>query len=330
VSGILAKQLSTFAVAGAMFLAASAAAAQTEPTGPTSPTSPTSPILPIKPASPALAADVIKPPLVRWDPSWPKFRTEEYVATGILAATAFASLAIPVAEDRWTTINGFDAELRGALRLSGFESREAAKDASDVMLTLLLNQLLLDNAVVVWWGHGRGDEALQLTLMDIEALAFTGAVNGLVAGFASRERPYRDRCYGIDQERAPRDCTSSKRYRSYFSGHTSTSFTAAALTCIHHAYLPIYGGGAPDAIICGASFAAAAAVGAMRVVSDQHFASDVLTGAAIGTLSGLGLPWLLHYRGGAAPAASSERGRPAGVTLRFAPAPMGGAMMGTF
>jgi membrane-associated phospholipid phosphatase len=317
VRGILVKQLSALAVAGAMFLAASAAAAQTEPARPS------------KPATRAPAADVIKPPLVKWDPRWPRFRTGEYIATGILAATAFASLAIPVAEDRWTTVNGFDAAVRDSLRLSNFERREDAKDASDVMLTLLVNQLLFDNAVVVWWGHGRGDEALELTLMDIEALAFTGAVNGLVAGFASRERPYRDRCDENDA-RAPRDCTSSKRYRSYFSGHTSTSFTAAGLTCMHHAYMPIYGGGAPDVIACGMSFMAAAAVGAMRVISDQHFASDVLTGAAIGTLSGLGLPWLLHYREGAAPAANPGHARRGGVSLQLAPTPMGGYLMGAF
>ena len=40
---------------------------------------------------------------------------------------------------------------------------------------------------------------------------------------------------------------------------------------------------------------AAAAVGTLRIVGDQHYASDVLLGAGIGTMSGLGIPWLLHY-----------------------------------
>jgi membrane-associated phospholipid phosphatase len=189
--------------------------------------------------------------------------------------------------------------------------------------------MLMDNFLVTWWAHGRGEEAFQMTAMDIEALAFTGAVNGLVAGLASRQRPYRDTCVG-PEELQTRDCVDSKRYRSYFSGHTSTSFTVAGLVCMHHAYFPIYGGGAPDAVACVTTFATAAVVGAMRVVSDQHFASDVLTGAAIGTLSGLGIPWLLHYRGGAAPAGDRRRAGEGGVTVRLVPSALGGSLMGTF
>jgi membrane-associated phospholipid phosphatase len=97
--------------------------------------------------------------------------------------------------------------------------------------------------------------------------------------------------------------------------------------CSHHAHLPLYGGGAPDVLACAASFAAAATVGTLRVVSDQHFTTDVLTGAAVGTLTGLGLPWLLHYRGGATPDVSA---RPAGATVGFVPAPLGGAIVGVF
>ena len=325
----MAKRHSICAVAGAMVLAASPALAQPKPASPTSPTSPAEPTSPIKPIKSAPAAHEATFSPVTWDPRWPRFRTEEFIATGAMAAVAFGSLAIPVTEDRWTTVNGFDAGVRDALRLSGYERREAAKDASDVGLTLLINQLLIDNAVVVWWGHGRSEEALQLTLMDIEALAFTSAVNGIIAGFASRQRPYRETCIG-PEELQSQDCTSSKRYRSYFSGHTSTSFTIAGLVCMHHAHLPIYGGGAPDAIACGASFIAAAAVGTMRVISDQHFASDVLTGAAFGTLSGIGLPWLLHYRGGATPPTSRGRAGSGGVSVRLAPAPTGAYLMGAF
>ena len=281
-----------------------------------------------RPVPPAAVDTASRDPM-RWDPRWPKFRTEEYIATGLMAAVAFGSLAIPVATERWTTVNGFDAEVRDTLRLSNPARREEARDASDVLLTLLVNQLIVDNLMVTWWAHELPEEALQMALMDFEALALTSAVNGIVAGLASRERPYREACVG-PEELQTRDCVDSKRYRSFFSGHTSTSFTVAGLVCVHHAHMPIYGGGAPDALACGTAFLAAAAVGLMRIASDQHFATDVLTGAAVGVASGLGLPWLLHYRGGATPPAGRRRSDTGGLSVRFAPAPLGGYLIGAF
>ncbi|WP_437814204.1 phosphatase PAP2 family protein [Sorangium sp. So ce1078] len=263
---------------------------------------------------------------VAWDPRWPRFRVSEYVATGLLAATAFGTLAIPPSEGRWTTVNGFDGSARDALRIRSDRQREMARDASDLLLTLMTNHLAVDALLVTWWGHGRGSVAWEMAMIDIEALAFNAALNGVVAGLTSRERPYRAGCTG-PEEQQDRDCRGSKRYRSFFSGHSSTAFTAAGLVCSHHAHLPLYGGGAPDALACAASLGTAAAVAALRVVSDQHFATDALTGATVGALTGFGLPWLLHYRGGA-PAAGAPRGD--GVSIRFVPAPLGGYLVGRF
>ncbi|AUX39201.1 hypothetical protein SOCE26_005830 [Sorangium cellulosum] len=261
-----------------------------------------------------------------WDPRWPRFRVGEYVATGVLAATAFATLAIPPAEGRWTGVSGFDRSARDVMRIGSDRNREFARDASDLLLALTTNHLAVDALLVAWWGHGRGSVAWQLAMIDIETLALNAAMNGVVAGFASRERPYRAQCGG-PEELQDRDCRGSKRYRSFYSGHSSTAFTAAGLTCSHHARLPLYGGGAADALACGASLATAAAVATLRVVSDQHFATDALTGAALGTLTGFGVPWLLHYRDGAPEADAPRR---EGVSIRFVPAPLGGYLVGRF
>jgi membrane-associated phospholipid phosphatase len=263
---------------------------------------------------------------VAWDPRWPRFRSGEYVATGIFAATAFATLAIPPSEDRWRAVNQFDSSVRGAFRIDSTSSRETSRDASDLLLTMMLNHLATDAVLVTWWWHGRGSVAWQLAMIDAEALTLNAALNGLVAGFSSRERPYRGEC-AVPEEQQDRDCRDSKRFRSFFSGHSSTAFTAAGLTCSHHMHLPLYGGGAPDAFACGAAFVAAAAVATLRVTSDQHFGTDALTGAAVGTLTGLGLPWLLHYRAGAPRPGDA---RPGGVSLRFVPGPLGGYVAGSF
>ncbi len=147
------------------------------------------------------------------------------MATGLLAATAFGTLAIPPSEGRWTTVNGFDGSARDALRIRSDRQREMARDASDLLLTLMTNHLAVDALLVTWWGHGRGSVAWEIAMIDVEALALNAALNGVIAGLTSRERPYRAGCAG-PEEQQDLDCRGSKRYRSFFSGHSSTAFTA--------------------------------------------------------------------------------------------------------
>ena len=97
---------------------------------------------------------------------------------------------------------------------------------------------------------------------------------------------------------------------------------------MHHAHLPLYGSAAGDAAACAVALLAAGTTGTLRVVSDNHYASDVLLGAAIGLGSGLGLPWLLHYRGGATQASSDAR-RP-GASIGLLPGFLSGTLVGTF
>ena len=264
------------------------------------------------------------PQQLRWNESWRRFGWSNLVTTAVMTTTSLATLAIAPDEDRWTETNGFDGAVRDALRFDGLDDRDRARDASDVFLMLAINQLLVDTLVVTWWGHDSKDVAIQMVLMDIEAIAINTALNGLVAGLVSRERPYGRECVGELAETS--DCSGNKRYRSFYSGHTSTTFTSAALTCMHHAYLPLYGGGAADRLVCATGFLMAGATGMLRVMGDQHYLSDVLVGAAMGTASGLFVPWLLHYRSGDLPEPESL----SGVRMSLLPTPLGGVLTGVF
>ncbi|MBW2522810.1 MAG: phosphatase PAP2 family protein [Deltaproteobacteria bacterium] len=273
-----------------------------------------------------------RPAQLEWNPDWPRFGVAEAVVTGSAMAGALGALAISEVEDRWSRPQPFDTWMRDRLRLGSPGARQRARDASDVLLTLEINLLVVDALAVAWWAHGSGDVALQMVLIDAEAIALNTMINTVVAAIASRERPYAERC-GLPNDAGVDDCTGRRRYRSFFSGHTSTSFVAAGLTCMHHAHLPLYGGGAGDVLVCSSSFLAAAAVGALRVVSDQHYVSDVMTGAGIGTLIGLGVPWLLHYRGGELELeAASEANGAAKSSLTFGvvPGPTGATLWGAF
>lgn len=262
---------------------------------------------------------------VRWNPAWRRFELGNYIGTGILLAATLGSLAIPPAEDRWLGKNTFDVSARHALRPSTRSGQLAARDASDIMLLLSTNLLLIDTLIVAWWGHDAGDVAWEMAMISVEALAFNNAINGLVSALSSRQRPYGDRCVGTSATELL-DCRTSKRYRSFFSGHASTAFTVAGVTCMHHAHLPLYGGGAPDVVACASAYGVAAGTALLRVVGDQHWTSDVLVGSAWGTFSGLFIPWALHYRTGNLP----DDGGGDMVSIRLMPTPTGGLVTGAF
>lgn len=133
-----------------------------------------------------------------------------------------------------------------------------------------------------------------------------------------RNRPGQDAC-GIDPANAA-NCGGSPA--SFFSGHTALTAAAAGLTCAHHQFLPLYGGGWADRAACAAAIAASASTGLLRVMSDRHYMSDILVGGAFGFLVGYGVPRLLHYRHPATPGGrppGGERSRGAARILSVVP-----------
>ncbi len=77
--------------------------------------------------------------------------------------------------------------------------------------------------------------------------------------------------------------------------------TVAGLTCAHHQHLPLYGGGFADLAPCLVMMGLAATTGVLRLVYDEHWASDIIVGWAAGAASGYVLPSVLHYGFGARP-----------------------------
>jgi membrane-associated phospholipid phosphatase len=75
----------------------------------------------------------------------------------------------------------------------------------------------------------------------------------------------------------------------------STAFFGASAACAHHQALPLYGHPLADWGICALLLTTATANGALRIVSDTHWASDVVAGALIGVGAGYGLAYALHY-----------------------------------
>jgi membrane-associated phospholipid phosphatase len=235
---------------------------------------------------------------VEWDPAWPRFQAGEWLASGLGLATLIASRALPIPAAHWQGGFGFDEAARTALRLHTPSARRWARDASDIGVTISASWPFFDALVIAGWYRNSPDVGLQQALISLEVMSVTAGLQGLVSLMASRERPYGRECGG-EVPADTRDCVGRDRYYSFYSGHSSVSFAAAAVNCMHHAYVPLYGGGAADDWACVGMFGVAAATAVLRVATDVHYVSDVLVGATIGTTTGLLLPWALHYRHGA-------------------------------
>lgn len=124
--------------------------------------------------------------------------------------------------------------------------------------------------------------AADLGLHGTEALLIGSQLGSLLKGIVGRARPYVDITRPHDYQ-AFRGFGGGGDYRAFPSGHTIAAFAAAsAVTSETRRWWPksvwfigplMYGG--------------AAAVGWSRMFENKHWASDVITGAAIGTFTGL-------------------------------------------
>jgi membrane-associated phospholipid phosphatase len=252
-----------------------------------------------------------------------------WATIAVASAVALAAAIVPPPVERPSAGGvAFDESVRGALRLDPIASRYAVRDGSDVLLSLLVTSpFFIDAMLTAGWYRSSPEVASALAQVDAEAMAITAAIHGLVNTSVGRERPYGRTC-GAETPDATFDCEGSGRFRSFFSGHAALSFTGATLICGHHLRFSLFGGGAAEVGTCLVAYAAAATTATFRVMADMHYATDVLTGAAVGTLVGLLVPALHFDLGDDAPGAATAAGE--GLELRLAPTVGGLAIGGRF
>lgn len=260
-----------------------------------------------------------------------RFGLSDFILTGTGGAiTLAAAIAHPRPQHLLRGALGFDDDVREHLRAGTLAARFRYRDASDVGLSLAVTWPFVADALTsAWWYRGSRESAQQMALIDLEALALTGAIQGATNVLVSRERPFGHDCGGDQLPGDAIDCVNSFHYRSFFSGHSAFSFTGAALICAHHFENELLG--SPwDALSCAGGYAVATTTAAFRVVADMHYASDVMLGAAIGTLVGYGVP-LLHYRNfGGSRRERRDGSHPVGLQLSLLPVSGGVGVGGTF
>jgi len=238
-------------------------------------------------SSSAGAAEAVKK--YAWDENWPRFRTSEYAVTALSLGGAAANfyLVPPPKSAIWKGPILFDKAARNTLVARSDAGKDRAKALSDILAFPLIAYSMVDGPLKTWAG-GNKDTAIQLSLINAETFAVNELLNLSVSNLVPRNRPEGSVCDPGSQYDS--HCT-----KSFWSGHTANVFAAASLVCAEHEALDLYGG-AGDKIACGSGLALASAVGVLRVVANNHHASDVIVGAAIGTLTGYFMPKLLHFR----------------------------------
>jgi hypothetical protein len=243
----------------------------------------------------AYAEDPPERPPLHWDPAWTHAGPLDYVlgASGLITLGVETFLLQSRFEaPRWEGPILLDKPVQVLLRGPTRVVRDDAASASWVLWSLELGYPLLVDVPYAWMRFGR-DVAWDLLWQDAVALSLSSVVDFTMRDVVARVRPIAQECL----DRHGTNCLdTAEATRSFPSGHVSETSTATALICTQHLMMHLYGSPG-DAVICGDAIAADVAVGVLRLVTDNHYLSDEVAGAAIGVAFGFGLPVLMHLHG---------------------------------
>jgi membrane-associated phospholipid phosphatase len=181
-----------------------------------------------------------------------------------------------------------------------------ASDAADTVSTVTAFVALAAPVAVDLADVGASTPFLEDTAILTETLLVNGALTTAAKYTVQRPIP---RVYSPGLASV---VSSPADYRSFYSGHTSTTF--AALTAMSMTFTLRHGATWWPWVI---TVAVGTSVGLERIYAGRHFPSDVLVGAAAGTLVGLAVPWL-HARGQLGPGAVQIQPAPGGAVLAWA------------
>jgi hypothetical protein len=176
-------------------------------------------------------------------------------------------------EPRWKGGVLFDDPLRDALRADSRSDRDRADAWSDALQVLVWGQLVVDTSLV----RGR-DAQLDLWRINLDSTFASLWSTELTKTGLARQRP------------------DGGNARSFLSGHATNAATGAGLVCAHHLRGHLYGNAIADRMACATAVTATLASGFLRVVADEHHATDVLAGWGTGFLLGYVLPSRWYYR----------------------------------
>jgi membrane-associated phospholipid phosphatase len=235
---------------------------------------------------------------------WRKAGVPEYVAVSIAAVgTAFFETQNREPDEaKWRHTNGFDETMRDIFRLESRTARDATQNASEFLMGIMIAAPFLETFSTLGVRDSSWSTQWQTQMVNVESFTFTSLVSSVLQNLFTRERPFVRNCENGD-------CEGYLKNRSMPSGHMAFALTGAGLICTHQKYQEIYDP-ETERSVCATGVGIAVVDGVLRIISDRHYTTDVLVGAAIGYFSGFILPRWLHYDHPQEPEAPKSATRP--------------------
>lgn len=186
-----------------------------------------------------------------------------------------------------------DRQIAGRLQDSATQENRFLRTAATGFRLLGDPGSIFTGAGVYLIGRVDGNRRAEaLGLHSVESILLSGAIGGGIKYVAGRQRPFADvkNPYNFQLWRG----FKGDQYRSFPSGHTTAAFAfASTVTRESQFWWPHATWYVGTVFYAGASL-----VGLSRIYNNQHWASDVMGGAAIGTLVGLNVVRYTHSHPG--------------------------------
>ncbi len=181
------------------------------------------------------------------------------------------------------TLNGFDASIRDSLRWSNTKLANSLSNLSCYGIAPLIS---LGAVGLSAWKDGRAAELPVDGLIVAESVLVAMNVNQLTKLAFARERPFVNARTPAEREAL----RSSEDNVSYYSGHTSFAFSVAVaagtVASMRRYKLAPW--------VWASGLALGVATGYLRIAADRHYATDVVSGAVIGSAVGFAIPYFGH------------------------------------
>jgi membrane-associated phospholipid phosphatase len=285
-------RLAPVAVLLAVCLAAPPArAADDVPAGPASTAAP--------PAAPAPA-----PKLTKLSYDW----TVDGIVTGGLAVSTLTLMLLDKSlaplDCKWCTPSTWEGNLSNSAKWS---NPATANTISNVM-EFVVPVGVMGFGLIQAYRYGDPAAGWSDVLLITEATSLAMLANVIVKYTVGRARPY---VWQGNPDLYP--ATGSDANVSFFGGHTTFVFAVvvSGSTLFFMQDMP----GAP--YVLGVGLAVAGFTSYLRMAADKHYLSDVVVGAAVGSLVGWAVPYLFHRPGKGAPQAGDLLPAPGGIAIAW-------------
>ena len=175
-----------------------------------------------------------------------------------------------------------DRQVASRLQYPGTQENRFLRTAATGFRVLAVPGSLIAGAAIYGIGRADGQARIQaLGLHSVQSILIADVLGGAIKMVAGRQRPYVDinKPYDFQLWRG----FKGHEFQSFPSGHTINAFAfASTVTRESQFWWPHSGFYVGTVFYGGASL-----MGLSRIYNNQHWASDVIAGAAIGTLIGL-------------------------------------------